>query len=395
MMQPKRQDAISLRELLVFYYRYRQRLWLAFLAPFIFSIVVSFLPTPRYQASSVLIVRLGSEYVYQPEVTNNRNGPEATIPFDRDQIFKSEVAILNSDDLHADVIKSLTLEKLYPEMNRPNLLENIMLPLQQWLASLGMSENLTEEQIAQHHLAKALVRFDKRLDIELEKESAVITLKFQHADAAIAVQALDTLLKHYMEKRKQLYMEPRAELAQVQVIAMHDKAVAAGSAVENFKRAHKIYSLSDQRSVLLQERAELDRKRATISSAALDEKIGFFNYQLDQLDKYEKEYDRLQREKQIAEDEYALATHKVNEASALEDLQRQREGSVRIIQPPSSPPEPRDWQWVIILVGFFLSVLSALGMAAGTEFLDGGFLTPESLQRRTGLPVLAVISNIR
>lgn len=394
-MKATQTDSISLREILVFYYRYRTRLWLAFWLPFLAIIVLSFVPVPRYEASSVLIVRLGSEYVYQPEVTNNRNGPEATIPFDRDQIFKSEVAILNSDDLHKQVIETLAIGKLYPNIITPGLLSPLTDYLQGLFASLGLMEQASDEQIKQRQLAKALARFDKRLDIQLEKESAVITLSFQHADSALAVQTLDTLLKLYMEKRKQLYLEPRVEMAEAQVAAMQTKAAMAAAAVENFKAQHKIYSLPDQRATLLQERAELDRKRATVTSTALDQKISFFNYQLDQLDKFEREYDRLQHEKQIAEDEYALATHKRNEASAFEDLQRDRAGSIRIIQPPSAPAEPRRWQWLIILIGFFVSLLSALGIAAATEFAGRGFLTPERLERRIGLPVLAVISERR
>jgi len=386
------QHAFSMREVLVFYYRHRAQLLRSFFGPFLLIIALSFIPTPRYEASSVLIVRLGSEYVYQPEVTNNRNGPESAIPFDRDQIFKSEVAILNSRDLHEQVIKALTLEKLYPNIVRQSPLGIFLQPIQNWLASLDVMDVPTDEQRDQLHMAKALQRFDKRLDINLEKESAVITVSFQHADAAIAVQTLDTLLKLYMDKRKQLYLEPRAEMAQAQVTVTHQKAMLAAQALETFKHTYKIYSLTDQRASLLQARAEIDRKRASINSAALDNKRGFFNSQLDQLDKQERDYDRLEREKQIAEDEYANASHKLIEASAFEDLQRERAGSVRIIQAPSAPAEPKRWQFVIILAGFFVSLFWMLGRAAWIEFISEGFLTPERLERRLGLPVLGVVS---
>lgn len=374
---------ISIRELLVFYYKYRQRLVLSFLVPFTMAIIASFIPSPRYDVSSVLIVRLGSEFVYQPEVSNTRNnGPESTIPFDRDQIFKSEVAILGSDDLHAQVIQEVGLQNLYPTIAKPGFLT--------WLG-LKLGIVAPDEDIQNRLMAKAIIKFDKRLRVSLEKESAVITVTFGHRDAAIAVQVLDTLLKLYMEKRKQLYLEPRMDLAQSQVEATRQKAVAAQYEVEDFKRKHKIYSLSDQRAALLEERNELEQSRTTISSEALDQKIASYDKQLDRLDALEREFSNLTHEKKIAEDEYALSSHKLNEATAYEDLQRERAGSVRIIQPPTAPAEPRRMQGLIILLGFFIALFSLASMAAATEFFDSGFLTPERLERKLGLPVLAVL----
>ncbi len=108
------------REFLVFYYKYRLRLLFAFLMPFLITVAISFMPTPRYDATSTLGVRLGSEYVYQPETGSGTNGPESPIPFDRDQIYKAEVAILGSYDLHQQVIESIGLDRIYPvgETNR-------------------------------------------------------------------------------------------------------------------------------------------------------------------------------------------------------------------------------------------------------------------------------------
>ena len=386
-MEDRALQDISMRELLVFYYRYRARLMAAFFLPFIVIVALSFLPDARFEAGSVLIVRMGSEYVYQPEVANNKYGPGNAIPFDRDQIFKSEVAILDSDDLHMQVIRAIGLEKLYPRLAETTLFDRIS-----WWSAGLVGDAPTHEQIEQRRYAKALLKFDRRLDIKLEKESAVINVTFEHPDAAIAVAVLDELLKLYLEKRKQLYLEPRLDLAATQLDATHQKALDAERAVDDFKKKHKIYSLPDQRAELLQARSEVDKARATVSSPALEGKIAYYNRELDQLDAQEREFDRLQHEKQIAEDEYAQATHKLNEASAFDELEKERAGSVRIIQPPSAPPEPKPLQLLIILAGFFISLLSVLGMAALTEFLDGGFLTPERLERKTGLPVLAVLS---
>src|SRR5271155_4419985 len=108
-MSVSAQQGTSRREFLIFFYKYRTRLLISFLLPLAIAVAVSFIPTPRYQATSVLIVRLGSEYVYRPEVGNGQGG-DPTIPFENEQIFKSEVAILSSEDLHRQVINAIGVD---------------------------------------------------------------------------------------------------------------------------------------------------------------------------------------------------------------------------------------------------------------------------------------------
>ena len=376
-----RPESVSIRELLAFYYKYRLRLALAFFVPVAAAVILSFIPTPRYQANSVLIVRMGSEYVYQPEVGANRSGPQATIPFDRDQIFKSEVAILKSASLHEEAIKLVGLERIYPDIAHPTA----FLSIARGAFALGAEAGAAP-------LAKAVAQFGRRFDVRLEKDSAVINLAFEHPDAAVAAETLNALLKLYMEKRKQLYQESRVDFAASELETIHEKAIEAGQAVENFKRRNKIYSLAEQRAALLSARSEADRAQATIISPALEEKVAYYNRQLDRLDAMEREYNRLQHDRQIAEDEYALASHKLNEARAFENLERERAGSVRIIQPPTVPAEPNNLQMKIILAGLVLALFSLLGTAALTEYLDSAFVTPEKLERGLGVPVLGVIS---
>lgn len=345
------------RELLIFVYKYRLRLAVAFLIPFVIFTALSFIPSPRYRAESVLIVRLGSEYVYQPETGNNQNSANPTIPFDREQIAKSEVAILESEDLHRKTLESIGADILYPGQT----------------------------------LAKAVTSFNKRFDILLKRESAVIELSYEHKDASLATQVLENLLKFYFEKRKQLYLEPRMELAEAQMRATRSHALEAEQALADFKRAHKIYSLSDERAELLHQRADVQKELTVVYNAGLKRKLQYYNEKLDGLDALEREYDRLVKEAKIADDSYSLYSHRRDEAKAYEDVQRERIGSVRIIQPPITQAEPKKLQPLILLGGFFFSLLCMVGVAAVTEFAKRGYLTPEQIERHLSLPVLAVI----
>jgi uncharacterized protein involved in exopolysaccharide biosynthesis len=403
------------REILVFYYKYRRRLVLSFVLPFIASIALSFVPTPKYEATGTLVVRLGSEYVYQPEIGAGSNGPASPIPFDRDQIYKAEVAILASHDLHQEVVETIGLDQMYPQRNGQEnrvlraVRDWILARLDKWypeddetmpeyiqnlrvaLAGYESDTRLSEDERAKRRLDMAVERFDKKLNIILGKESAVIDVSFQHADRDIAVQALDTLFKLYLEKRKQLYLESRGALAKDEAEATRRKASSAQAAVENFKREHQIYSLPDQRTQLLGQREEVRKQMATVANPALEDRLNDITRQLDALDALERQYDALQHDVQVTNDEYTLYIHKLDEAQAYDNLERARAGSVRIIQPPAASPEPKRLQGMIILIGFVLSLIATVLVAAITEFSRSGFLTPERIERNLGLPILGAI----
>lgn len=383
-------SGLSLREFLVFFYKYRRRLLLAFGIPFLLAVVMSFVPSPRFQATSVLIVRLGSEYVYQPEVGSSQTSSEMPIPFQQDQIFKSEAAILGSKDLHQETIEALGIDTLFP----PNALSSFLGSLKTFVGDAALSLGLkaaSEEDVKKRELAAAVEAFDRRFDVVLERESAVINVGFQHKDASIATQAVDTLLKLYMEKRKELYLEPRLKLAQNQEAAARKKVAIATKAVDDYKRSNKLHSLETQRANLLAARNEVEKLRTSLDSPALDQKAEAYNQQLDELDAQEHKFSALENEAQIAKDAYALAVHKVSEAKAFDDLSRQRVGSVRIIQNATVSPNPVRLQPIIILAGFFFAILSFFVVAALTELRRNGFLTPEEVERALRLPVLTVL----
>lgn len=484
---------ISLRELLSFVFKYRRRLGLAFAVPCLAGILLSFVPVPRYHATSVLIVRLGSEYVYQPEVGTNASGQTPTIPFDQEQIFKSEVAILNSSDLHTQVIDTIGLETIYPELTRRGFLAPVMAPfravIDTVLETAGLYTPPTETEEKAARLTAAAAVFNRRFDIFLQKESAVIEVSFEHKNAAVAVRALEVLLQLYFEKRKQLYLVPRVNLAQTQLETAHARVTAAEQAVKDFKHKHQIYSFMEQRASLLEQRndveqqlgvldsrqaelasllaalsnsgggkqkdvvlydrgggdlamtnarirlidaesrlkdaltnytkdspvvaaaqaqmrdaravlghAELDRGRAEaemgsnqIRRDSLGSSIAAVNRKLDQLDALERDFNSLTREVKIAEDSYALFSRQLDEARAFEKLQHDRADSVRVIQPPAAPPTPAKIQAMIVFGGLFMGILCVLAVAAVIEFFRSGFYTPERLENKLGLPVLATI----
>jgi uncharacterized protein involved in exopolysaccharide biosynthesis len=321
--------------------------------------------------------------------------------------------------LHQEVIQTVGLDRMYPQ-GKPSRLHEKLIPLRDWvldkldahfpededenglfvplvtyvraaLSNFDDDTKASEDQKARRRLDMAVENFDKRLSIVLGKESAVIDVSFQHKDRDVAVQALDVLLKLYLEKRKQLYLDARGSLAKDEADSTHRRAAAAAAAVENFKRDHQIYSLPDQRFQLLQQRNAVVQEMRTVSNPALEDKLRDITAELDQFDGLERQFNVLEQNLQVANEEYSLYTHKLDEAQAYDTQERAQAGSVRVIQPPAAPPEPKRLQNTIIIAGFMLSLVFTALVAAITEFSRSGFLTPERLERNLGLPILGVL----
>jgi uncharacterized protein involved in exopolysaccharide biosynthesis len=166
---------------------------------------------------------------------------------------------------------------------------------------------------------------------------------------------------------------------------------AAQKSIEKFKLKHSLYSLSDQRSQLLNKRNDAERRAQSIKSDTLQKEIAGYNEGLNALDKQESMFTSLQKEMELASEAYSLSAHRFEEAKAYEQLQHDRASSVRVIQPPSVPVEPKKLMTIIILAGTVLSILSALFTAGISEFFRRGLMTPEEAERQLNLPVLAVL----
>ena len=76
--------------------------------------VYTFTSTPLYEANASLLIKVGREYVYRPEVGEER--PQVTI--DTEDMINSELEILTSRDLAARVVETIGIDRLYPGIGK-------------------------------------------------------------------------------------------------------------------------------------------------------------------------------------------------------------------------------------------------------------------------------------
>src|ERR1700761_6864603 len=82
----------------------------------VLSLLAATVISPKYETSAILGIPSGPEYAIRP-ILGEAPPPSSTI--DPDRMTGTEVALLQSDDLHRKVIETVGLERLYPEYVNP------------------------------------------------------------------------------------------------------------------------------------------------------------------------------------------------------------------------------------------------------------------------------------
>ncbi len=442
--------------------------------------VGSFLIPPTYEAKSSLLVKFGREYICRPKVGDK----SPMISINQEETVNSEISILTSRDLIEKVITTLKVENIYPELVKSP--SSKMTPLQ-----------------------AAILTFEKKLVAEGIKKSSVIEVSFQHKDPQIAANAVNMLVDFYKEKHLEVYSGPQSSFLEKQLTTYDQKLKQSENELQIFKQKNQVFSLEEQRSLLLKQRMELDtelkntknhidelqqrlsslrtqmktisedkdrytqteRDRIIVEAKAklLDLKLreqqllekykesnrlvmnvrkeialvsdflrqqeedtaskvktGNVVYQeaekealkteadlnsqfakertlklqliqvdreIQSMDLKEKELAGLKREASTNEKNYRTYVDKVEEARISDDMNLQKMANVSVIQAAAVPAKPvKPKKTLNILLGIVLGAVSGLGFAFFSEYSSQGLSTPESVEKRLGLPVLTTVS---
>jgi len=141
---------------------------------------------------------------------------------------------------------------------------------------------------------------------------------------------------------------------------------------------------------LVKTEANLNAQRA--KAATLKQQVSQLDGELRALELRDKELKDLERDYSISEKNYQTYKEKTEEARISDDMNRNKLANVSIIQAaavPAKPIKPR--KLLNIVLGIILGTVSGIGFAFFIEYTTQVFSTPESAERRLGLPVLTSI----
>ena len=240
---------LTLRELLTPIFHHKRLALLAFLLPVALAVMAAMMAKPVYVADSRLLILLGNDYVFRSDVGGGGGG----LTFDRAQIVQAEMEILAAEDLHAQAIQAVGLDKVYP----------------------GLAH-------APHGLEQAVAEFDKDLSLQNVPQSNVVELSLRNNNAAASAAVLNKLIDLYIERRREIFQQATpgkidAERDQLkQRLAAVDAQIAQFASSRNFGDYDQaLQAAQSQQASVTAQLQNLDEQYATRSArtAQLGQKI--------------------------------------------------------------------------------------------------------------------------
>ena len=272
----------GLRDLLNTVFREKRLIFWVFLVTFSVGAAIALRMKPIYSAQARLLVLPSREYTLNPEVGDLAG----SFGFGEERMIRSETEILKNSTLVDEVIKTLGIGRLYPELEKRSLFTRLLSPMTRSIhsgsATNGDSAEVSARLAERKRLDGAATRFNKNLEIEVVKDSSVIGLTFAHPQADLAIAGLATLIQRYLDFRTRVLLLPRSKMFIEQRDGFARRLDQLEQDIEAFKLKNNISLFADQRSLLLRQYAETNSTRME-TQARLGEVEGRIGALRDQL----------------------------------------------------------------------------------------------------------------
>jgi uncharacterized protein involved in exopolysaccharide biosynthesis len=370
----------------------------------------TFLRPRTYETRARILVKYTSEYVYRPQIGEARL-PIALAP---EEILNSEISIITSDELVREVIEEIGVATLYPG------------------SFFGRTPSIED----------ASKTFRKNLSAEGVRRSTVLQVSFTHPDPQLSTRALHALVDRFEQKHVNVFSEGTLAFLEDQLRTYAQRLRKSDEKLEAFRQEHGVFEYTEQMNLLLRERAELEasHRQAGVELAesqrqieplrrslegprppdvigaiqtdmirlegeaqARRARLSAVSNLIEDLERKIRAMERNERQlasirRDIAQDEknYEAYRARVEEMRVASALGEQSISNISVIDPGSVPTQPAGSRRAVkLLLGAILAGLSAAIYAFIAEYLSQGMATPEAVQRRLSLPVLASVEQFR
>jgi len=219
----------GLREFLTVLFKHKSRIAAVFSLFVLIGLVLSFLLPPVYEARSTVLIKVGREYISNAEVGNTR----ALLSLEQQEVLNSEIQILSNRELIEKVVTLLKVEALYPKLAKK-----------------------TTSKISPREAS--ILQVEKHLTVSGVKKSNVIEVSFQHEDPQVAAKVVNLLVELFREKHLKVFSDPQSTFLEKQLQIYRTKLGMSEESMQSFKQGNQVFSLDEQRSLLLKQRTELD-----------------------------------------------------------------------------------------------------------------------------------------
>lgn len=198
------------------------------LLPLAIGVGAAFSTKTQYTADGLLLVIVNREYQGNQDITG---GGPAVLSIEGLKAVESEIQIIRSTEVIQQVVADLGPENLFPRL-ATNAFAGYLRPL-------GDSERL----------AKATELFRDRLRAEVKSDSNILSITFRHPDPELASQAVNLLIEAYLERRREIFADPRSPFLLVEVQRLEEQLQLAEAEIERVKADYGVLDI--EQDVLL------------------------------------------------------------------------------------------------------------------------------------------------
>jgi uncharacterized protein involved in exopolysaccharide biosynthesis len=231
------------REILSILFKNWKMLLFAFLAVFAVFFGGSYILTSRYKAESQVLVQSGREFEVVPD---KGDGSPAGVPYmTKQEVINSEVEILVSRDLAADVIKAMGLRRIYPS-----------------IADDGDPEAV--------QMNAAIKKFTKSFKAQPVTMSNIITIQFWHPDRATAIATLQKLAEVYEQRHAEIFGDKRSGILNEQAEGYQKQLAAITQKITDLKNSKHLSDINYEREQLIQDRSDVEAKLRDLKAQSIE-----------------------------------------------------------------------------------------------------------------------------
>ena len=230
---------VSLKDFLHIIFKRKMQILLFFSVTVCTVAVASFVIKPTYMATAQILVKVGRENIYIP--TGSDTSP--VISTNIGGQINSEIEILRSRSLAEEVVASLSPKTIYTNLNvtRSEIAKAI----------IGGHE---PRSLAD----KAVLKLHKNVKVEWIKDSSVIKVSFKHKDPKMAALVVNSLVHFYLDYHLKVHTAPESfKFFQEQSQILKKGLGETEEKLKAFKKLHNISSITEERSLLLNQEAAL------------------------------------------------------------------------------------------------------------------------------------------
>ena len=142
-------------------------------------------------------------------------------------------------------------------------------------------------------------------------------------------------------------------------------------------------------------KTEADLRTSQATRDAVKVQLTSIADELTAIDANEAQLHELERTRGVLEDNYKAIAKVATDRQVIEDVDAKEQPSVRIVEQPRVPENPKPIRMEILLVGAIVGLVVSLITSLMSGFFRGVYLRPEALELDTGLAVLAVVPDHR